>query len=87
MNYRGFEIKPVYSLCADWKLDQHNRIVPRNPKPSDIEYYEVLDPMEGHRRQMAESTITQCKQEIDKLLDKLGMKDNTAKSWESLNAN
>jgi hypothetical protein len=84
MKYKGFCILPVYSLCADWTLDQHNRVVSKKPTSSDIEYYEILDPMENDKRWIAEDTVRQCKETIDTFLKKVGMKDNTPKSWEKL---
>ena len=29
MKYKGFIISPVYSICADWKLDKNNIVVPK----------------------------------------------------------
>lgn len=84
MKYKGFIINPVYSLCADWRLDKHGSVVAKRVKSSDIEYYEVLDPIEGGKRFFAENTIDECKSEINRILVKLGMKDNTRKSWDLL---
>ena len=76
MKYKGFIINPVYSLCADWRLDKHGSVVAKRVKRSDIEYYEVLDPIENGKRFFAENTITECKLEINRILFKLGMKTN-----------
>ena len=76
MKYKGFIINPVYSLCADWRLDKHGSVVAKQVKSADIEYYEVLDPIEGGTRFFAENTITECKLEINRILFKLGMKTN-----------
>lgn len=84
MRYKGFIINPVYSACADWRLDKHESVVAKGVKSSDIEYYEVLDPIDGGKRFFAENTIAECKSEIDRILVILGMKDNTKKSWDSL---
>jgi len=86
MKYKGFIINPVYSICADWTLNKNNQVVSRKPKSSDIEYYEVIDPMDNDRRYFAENTITECKSEIDRILKVLGMKDNTKKSWDLLDS-
>ena len=84
MKYKGFIIDPVYSACADWRLDKHGSVVAKRVKSSDIEYYEVRDPIEGGKRFFAENTIDECKSEINRILAKLGMKDNTKKSWDLL---
>jgi hypothetical protein len=84
MRYKGFIINPVYSLCADWRLDKHGSVVAKRVKPSDIEYYEVLDPIENGKRFFAENTIVDCQREINRILHNLGMKDNTQKSWDLL---
>ena len=84
MRYKGFIINPVYSLCADWRLNKHGSVVAKRVKPADIEYYEVLDPIDGGKRFFAENTIVDCQREINRILVKLGMKDNTKKSWDLL---
>jgi hypothetical protein len=84
MKYKGFVIQPVYSICADWSLNKHGQVVSRKPKSSDIECYEVIDPMENDRRFFAESTIAECKSEIDRMLKEWKMKDNTKESWNLL---
>ena len=86
MKYRGFIISPVYSICADWKLDKNNTIVPKKKATKDIEYYEILDPMENGKRYCAENSIIECKAEIDRLLIVLNTKDNTPTSWSKLGA-
>ena len=86
MKYKGFIISPVYSICADWKLDKNNIVVPKKKTAKDIEYYEILDPMENGKRYCAENSITECKAEIDRLLIVLNMKDNTPASWAKLGA-
>jgi hypothetical protein len=84
MKYKGFDIEPVYSACADWRLTKDGAVVTKHVKSSDIEYYEVRDPIEGGKRFFAENTIAECKSEINRILAKLGMKDNTKKSWDLL---
>jgi hypothetical protein len=84
MKYKGFDIEPVYSACADWRLNKDGAVVAKRVKSSDIEYYEVRDPIEGGKRFFAENTIAECKSEINRILAKLGMKDNTKKSWDLL---
>jgi len=76
MQYKGFIIEPVYSVCADWHLTADGRIVPRKPKSSDIEYYVVLDPTQNNSRFFAEFTIAECKSEIDRILLNIGLKCN-----------
>jgi hypothetical protein len=84
MRYKGFIIDPVYSACADWRLTKNGAVVAKRVKSSDIEYYEILDPIEGGKRFFAENTIAECKSEINRILAILGMKDNTQKSWDLL---
>jgi hypothetical protein len=84
MRYKGFIIHPVYSACADWRLTKDGAVVAKRVKSSDIEYYEVKDPIEGGKRFFAENTIAECKSEINRILAILGMKDNTQKSWNLL---
>ena len=84
MKYKGFIISPVYSICADWKLDKNNTVISKKKTSKDIEYYEILDPMENGKRYCAENSITECKAEIDRLLIVLNMKDNTPASWAKL---
>mgnify|MGYP003343996320 FL=1 len=84
MKYKGFIIEPVYSVCADWTLDKNNQVVSRKPKSADIEYYQVLDPIDNNSRFIAENTVRECKSEIDRILKVLGMKDNTKQSWDKL---
>mgnify|MGYP003349282036 CR=1 FL=1 len=84
MKYKGFIIEPVYSVCADWRLTKDGQVVDRKPTASDIEYYEVIDPMDNDSRFFAENTIKECKAEIDRILKVIGMKDNTKESWDKL---
>ena len=70
MKYKGFEIVPVYSICSDWRITEDGKITPRKVTPKDIEYYEILDPLEGGKRWIAESTIKECKATIDAFLQK-----------------
>ena len=84
MKYKGFEIKAVRSLCADWKIDKHGQVVDRNPNKEDIEWYEILDPMEDNERWICCYTSKQCKEEIDKFLARVNMKDNKQASWDKI---
>lgn len=84
MKYKGFDIEPVYLAGADFKLTKEGSVVSKTPKSCDIEYYVVRDPIEGGKRFFAENSIAECKKEIDRILVKLGMKDNTKKSWDLL---
>lgn len=84
MLYKGFIIEPVYSVCANWRLNSEDVVVSKTPNSSDIEYYQVLDPMDSYKRFFAENTIRECKSEIDRILKVIGMKDNTQPSWDKL---
>lgn len=85
MKYKGFIIEPSYYVGSDFTISKHGEIKPRKPTTKDIEYYNILDPMENMRRYCAEDTIRQCKKEIDRLLSVLNMKDNPPASWAKLN--
>jgi hypothetical protein len=84
MRYKGFIIKRVYSVGSDFTVTSNNTIKNRRPKKEDIEYYEILDPMEDNNRWIAEDTVAECKESIDKFLKKVGMKDNLKSSWKKL---
>lgn len=84
MKYKGFIISPVYAIGSDMRELACGRIVGRKPTSKDIEYYEILDPMEDMSRWIAEKTIPECKETIDSFLAKVGMKDNTKASWDLL---
>jgi hypothetical protein len=84
MRYKGFIIKPVYSIGSTFTITKNNTIRNRRPKKEDIEYYEILDPMEDNNRWIAEDTVAECKESIDNFLKKVGMKDNLKKSWDKL---
>jgi hypothetical protein len=88
MRYKGFIIQPVYnSVMRDgklWDMDKQGRDVWRNPRKSDIDYYEILDPMENDKRWVVEDSLIECKATIDAFLQKVGMKDNSPKSWAKL---
>lgn len=43
MKYRGFEILPVYGMCADWKLNKNDVVVPKRRKKEDICWYLIMD--------------------------------------------
>lgn len=84
MRYKGFVIKTVYAVGSDFSITKNNTIRTRRRRKEDIEYYEILDPMEGNKRWIAEYTIAECKKAIDVFLNKAGMKDNLKKSWDKL---
>lgn len=85
MRYKGFIIEPSYYVGSDFTIDNNGQIKTRKPTSKDIEYYNILDPMENMRRYCAEYTIQECKKEIDRLLNVLGMKDNSPAEWAKLN--
>lgn len=74
MKYKGFEIIPVYSLCADWKLDKNNMVVSKQPKSSDITHYQIID---NGRDWICENTVSECKFAINEFLAKNNLKKNT----------
>ncbi len=80
MNYKGFEIAPVYFVGSDFKVGQNGTIIPTKPV---VQYYQIIDPKDG-TVQDTNVSRDECKQIIRDLLQKLGMKDNTNKSWEKL---
>ena len=77
MKYRGFIITPCYTVGSTFKITADGRVINRRPTRSDIEYYEIIDPLENDSRHGAEDTIPLCKERIDRLLNTLGMKSNT----------
>ena len=85
MLYKGFIINPVYYVGSDFSIGSDDSIKIKKPKSSDIEYYEVLDPMDNNSRYIVEFTIRECKLEIDRILKVLGLKDNTIESWNKIN--
>lgn len=83
MNYRGFIIQPHYSVGSDFTV-KNGQVIDRKPTKKDIEYYDILDPMEDMRKHCAESTLEECKETIDKLLKLLNMKSNLPCEWAKL---
>lgn len=83
MKYKGFIIEPSYYVGSDFTI-KNGKILPRKPTKKDIEYYNVLDPMEDMKKYCAENTIQECKDEIDRLLKVLGMNSNSPKDWAKL---
>jgi hypothetical protein len=73
MKYKGFEILPVYGLCADWKLDKNGNVVSKKPTAKDIDYYEILD---NGERWITGYSILECKNDINRLLTQLNVKTN-----------
>ena len=83
MKYRGFIIEPSYYVCSDFTIE-NGKIVPRKPTKKDIEYYNILDPMEDMKKYCAENTVKECKAEIDRLLQVLDMRSNAPSEWAKL---
>jgi protein-tyrosine-phosphatase len=83
MKYKGFILEPSYYVGSTFRINKLGQTIPRTPTKSDIEYWEIYDPMEK-RRHGAETTIKECKDRIDDLLKQLGMADNTPESWKKL---
>ena len=83
MKYKGFIIEASYSVGSDFII-KNGAVIPRIPTKKDVEYYNVLDPMENMRKYCAENTIVECKAEIDRLLRVLNMKSNTPSEWAKL---
>ena len=79
MKYKGFIIESVPLL--DYKPDPESRSGQWKTVKVGIEYYQILDPMEGEERWIADSTIEKCKSHIDRFLKNSGMKDNKPESW------
>ena len=84
MKYKGFIVSPVYYVTAGWDIDKNGVVYDKKKTAKDIEYYEILDPMENGKCHCAENSIAECKAEIDRLLLLLNMKDNTPASWAKL---
>ena len=84
MKYKGFDIRPHYSMCADWDLDENDQVVGRTPKEEDVEWYDIFDPMRNDERWISCDTIEECKVCIDRYLLKVDMKDNTQSSWDAI---
>lgn len=83
MKYKGFIIEPSYYVGSDFTI-KNGKVISRKPTKKDIEYYNILDPMEGMKKYCAENTVTECKAEIDRLLQVLSMKSNTPREWAKL---
>lgn len=92
MKYKGFIISPNYTgtvkIVEDGMvldLDKNGTWKPvRKVGKQDIDFYDILDPMENDRRWISEATIAECKATIDAFLLKVGMKDNTPARWAKL---
>lgn len=83
MKYKGFVIEPSYFVGSDFTI-KHGKVISRKQTAKDIEYYNILDPMEDMKRYCAENTIQECKAEIDRLLLKLNMNSNSLSDWAKL---
>lgn len=84
MKYRGFVLQPEYFIGSDYRVLADGRVVDRKPTRKDIEYYEILDPMENMDRHGAENTIAECKSRIDALLKVCGMESNSKECWDKI---
>ena len=84
MRYKGFNIKAVYSVGSDFNINKDGIEKTKRPSVKDIEYYEVLDPMEGNNRWLACTTQLEAKGDIDNFLNKVGMKSNLKSEWNKL---
>lgn len=73
MKYKGFEIKAVYGVCADWKLDKNNTVVSKHPSKSDISHYVIYDNGDVW---LTEDSINDCKSTIDRFLIEINLKRN-----------
>lgn len=82
--YKGFVLEPVFYVGSGCKTLRCGRIVERTQTRHDIEYWEIIDPMENNRRHGAETTLQECKDRIDAMLKDMNMKDNTPASWAAL---
>ena len=83
MKYKGFIIEPHYTVGSDFTI-KNGAVIPRKPTKNDVEYYNILDPVENMRKYCAEDTIAECKAEIDRLLQVLNMKSNAPSEWVKL---
>ena len=83
MKYKGFVIEPCYAVGSDFTI-KNGAVIPRKPTSKDIEYYNILDPMENMSKYCAENSIAECKAEIDRLLQALNMKSNAPAEWAKL---
>ncbi len=84
MKYKGFIIEPVYMAGSDFRITSDGRAVDRKPTSKDIEFYEILDPMEDMECWIAKDSIKECKETIDNFLKNARMKDNKPETWELL---
>ena len=76
IKYKGFEIRKVYHICADWKLDKNGTVIARKPKPEDISHYCIFDTIEN-KDWIKENTIAECKVTIDDFLKRNNLNKNT----------
>ena len=84
MRYKGFNIKAVYACGSDFNINKEGIESTRRPRRDDIEYYEVLDPMEDNNRWITCYTQKEAKRDIDKFLLSVGMKSNLKSEWKKL---
>lgn len=74
MKYKGFEILPVYGMCADWKLNKNDVVVPKRRKKEDICWYLIMD---NDREWIKGDSYDDCKRIINEFLYKIGLDRNT----------
>lgn len=84
IKFKGFVIQRVYCAGSDFHVTDDGQIKPRRPSKEDIDYYEILDPMEGMKRWIAEDTLENCKVTINRFLFDVGMKSNVPREWAKL---
>lgn len=84
MKYRGFVLEPEYNCCAHFTILASGEVRDRKPTSKDIEWWNILDPMEGMKRHAACDDTHDCKHYIDSLLFKLNMDSNLPKDWAKL---
>ncbi len=86
MKYKGFLIKPVYTIGSDFGVHKKTGGVYdiKSKSRKNIEYYEIIDPMENNEVWTTDFTQLECKNTIDKFLSKAGMKSNLKSEWDKL---
>lgn len=84
MRYKGWVISKVYKTGSTFSINKDGLVCGRKPKPCDVEYYEIKDPMDNYEVWVKEFTLQQCKDTIDAFLEKVGMKSNKQEDWDKL---
>lgn len=83
MKYRGFVIVPHFAVGSDFNI-RNGVVIARKPTKKDIEYYDILDPIEDMRKHCSEGSVAECKAEVDRLLSVLNMNSNSPSEWAKL---